>query len=119
FCIASAVAFPRFILLLAVLVAFYSAVRFLLAGIANVMGLRKIRQWEKTEWCEVYQQTAQADALPWDAVRHVVIIPNYKEPTHILRRTLDYLSKQHGARDNMTVVLAMEAAEEGCIEKAQ
>lgn len=119
FCIASAVAFPRFILLLAVLVAFYSAMRFMLAGIANVIGLRKIRQWERTNWCEVYDQTAGPDSLAWQDVRHVVIIPNYKEPVHILQRTLAFLSKQHGARDNMTIVLAMEAAEDGCVEKAQ
>jgi hypothetical protein len=119
FCIASAVAFPRFILTLAVLVAFYSAIRFLLAGVANVIGLRKIRQWEKTEWHDVYTKTATPDALRWEDVHHVVIIPNYKEPLHILQRTLDSLSRQRDAQRNMTIVLAMEAAEEGCVEKAE
>ena len=37
-------------ILIAALLGFYSAVRFLFAGIANVMGLRKIDQWEKTDW---------------------------------------------------------------------
>jgi hypothetical protein len=119
FCIASAVAFPRLILLLAVLVSFYSAVRFLLAGIANVMGLRKIRQWEKTDWCDLYKQTAAPDVLAWDDVHHIVIIPNYKEPLAVLSRTLDHLARQYQARQRITIVLAMEAAEDGCVEKAE
>lgn len=119
FAVASAVAFPQFILLLAVLVAFYSAVRFLLAGVANVMGLRKIRAWEQTDWCQLYDETAPPDALPWDAVQHLVIIPNYKEPLHVLRRTLDKLATQYQACDRLTIVLAMEAAEVGCVEKAR
>ena len=91
----------------------------LLAGVANVMGLRKIRAWEKTEWCELYDQTAPADALAWNDVHHVVIIPNYKEPMHILQRTLDHLSKQRDARRNMTIVLAMEAAEQAAANAMQ
>jgi len=119
FSIACAVAFPRAMLLIAVIVAFYSAVRFLLAGIANIMGLRKIRQWEKIDWCTLYEQSAPPDALPWDAVRHVVIIPNYKEPLKILDRTLELLSRQYRARERITIVLAMEAAEDGCVDKAK
>jgi hypothetical protein len=119
FSVASAVAFPYPLLMLAVLVAFYSAIRFLLAGIANIIGLRKIREWEQTDWRAVYGATGDGDSLPWDAVKHVVIIPNYKEPEHILARTLDHLAAQYEARERMTIVMAMEAAEEGCVEKAE
>jgi cellulose synthase/poly-beta-1,6-N-acetylglucosamine synthase-like glycosyltransferase len=119
FAVASAVAFPRFILLLAVLVAFYSAIRFLLAGIANYLGLRKIKAWENTDWCHRYEQTAPPGSLGWNEVQHLVIIPNYKEPLHVLRRTLTALAEQHRASSGITIVLAMEAAEDGCVEKAQ
>jgi hypothetical protein len=119
FSIASAIAFPRVLLLIAALLGFYSAVRFLFAGIANVMGLRKIREWEAIDWYTRYQETAEEDALPWDAVHHVVIVPNYKEPAEILSRTLDQLAIQYEATKRLTVVLAMEAGEEGCVEKAE
>ncbi len=119
FCIAGAVAFPRAILVVAVLLAFYSALRFLLSGIANIIGLRRIHQWETTDWCAIYERDESPDKLAWDAVQHFVIIPNYKEPTPLLERTLDSLARQYQARQRLTIVMAMEAAEDGCVEKAE
>jgi hypothetical protein len=113
-----AVAFPRALLIVAIAVVLYSSFRFLMTGIAAVLGMRKIRQWEKIDWYEQYVRTAPPDALAWDDVHHVVIIPNYKEPKHVLACSLENLARQHDARRRMTIVLAMEAAEEGCIEKA-
>lgn len=115
----AAVAFPYGILVVSVLLGIYSAIRFLFAGIANFMGLRYIKTWETTDWYSVYQQTTGSHILDWDAVHHVVIIPNYKEDIQTLRSTLDNLTKQYQAHQRMTVVLAMEAAEDGSIEKGQ
>lgn len=117
--VVGAVAFPRLLLLIAVAFTLYSALRFAVAGFANVLGLRKIRRWEATNWREVYRQSAPPDALAWDDVHHVVIIPNYKEPEAVLRRTLDCLAGQHEARQRMTIILAMEAAEDTSIAKAE
>lgn len=39
---------------------------------------------------------------------HVIIIPEYKEPIHILKRTLDNLARQDFPRDRMIIVLATE-----------
>jgi hypothetical protein len=119
FSIASAVAFPRTLLLIAGLVGLYSAVRFFLAAIFNAIGLRAIRHWEKTDWHAHYQQHQTAAALPWRAVRHIVIIPNYKEPLTVLRRTLDNLSQQYEAQQRLIIVLAMEAGEADCVQKAE
>lgn len=119
FSIVCAIAFPRALLLIAALLGFYSAVRFLFAGIANVMGLRNIREWEATNWHEKYKQEATEESLDWDVVKHVVIVPNYKEPFEILTRTLDNLAAQYQAKQRMTVILAMEAGEDGCVEKAE
>lgn len=119
FCIASAVAFPRILLWIAAIVGAYSAVRFLLAGIANVHGLRLIKQWEKTNWRKHYDDHHTPEALDWDSVRHIVIIPNYKEPLNVLRRTLDNLKAQYEAKQRLIVVLAMEAGEAECVIKAQ
>ena len=119
FCVASAIAFPRTLLLVAALLAFYSAVRFLLAGIANITGQRHINHWEQTDWHMRYLEEFADDALDWNDIHHVAIIPNYREPVEILRYTLDNLANEYQASRRLTVVLAMEATEDGCVEKAE
>ncbi len=101
------------------LLAVYTAIRFIIAIIASRIGLRLIHKWEATAWREHYQKTAKKDALPWEAVHHVVIIPNYREPIHVLKRTLHHLAEQAEAPRCMTVVLAMEASEPNSAAKGQ
>ena len=117
--IASAVAFPLTLMLAAALIAMYSALRFFLAGIANGMGIRRIKAWEAIDWHQRYIDENQPGALEWDRVQHLVIIPNYKESMKILCRTLDQLSLQSNAKTQISVLLAMEAAEPQSYEKAQ
>ena len=120
--IAAAVAFPRTLLLIAALLGLYSSLRFLIAGVANIRGLRKIARWSRIDWQQRYADEQAAGqhqhALPWDAVRHIVIIPNYKEPLALLQHTLDILAAQNEAREKLHVVLAMEAGEEESARKA-
>ncbi len=47
----------------------------------------------------------------WEKVEHVVIIPTYKEPVHILQRTLTSLANQELPTKQITLVLAMEGKE--------
>lgn len=47
----------------------------------------------------------------WKKVHHVVIIPTYKEPLHILERTLTSLAEQDLPKNQITVCLAMEKKE--------
>lgn len=56
--------------------------------------------------------------LNWDDIRHIVIIPNYKEAGEILRRTLTTLAAQDVA-GQLIVVLAMEAREPDAAGKAE
>lgn len=52
---------------------------------------------------------ALAKPLPnFSKVMHVVIIPEYKEPIHILKRTLDNLTKQEYPSEKIILVLATE-----------
>jgi hypothetical protein len=119
FCIAAAVSFPQTLLFIAALLALYSALRFLLAGIANVHGLKYIEAAEATDWRALYTKRAGPGALPWDVVHHVVIIPNYKESHEVLEKTLQNIAGMCDISRNMSIVLAMEEAEEGCVEKAE
>ena len=53
---------------------------------------------------------AAARALPhFDELYHVIIIPEYHEPIHILRRTLENLANQDFPKERLVVVLATEA----------
>ncbi len=117
--IASAVAFPLTLMTMAALVACYSAFRFFLAGIANGIGIRRIKNYETIDWYQKYLDDKTPTALDWDSVHHLVIIPNYNESMKILCRTLDQLSLQHNARTQISVLLAMEAAEQDSYQKAQ
>ena len=117
--IASAVAFPLTLTLMAALVASYSALRFFLAGIANAIGLRRIKEWETIDWYQKYLQDRKPTSVAWENVQHLVIIPNYHESMKILSRTLDQLSLQQHARTQISVLLAMEAAEPESYQKAQ
>lgn len=52
---------------------------------------------------------AQAENSPdFDTLYHAVIIPQYREPIHILRRTLENLAKQDFPHERLIVVVATE-----------
>ena len=109
--VAGAVLRPRWVVYVAAVLGFYSALRFFFGALANLVGLRRIRKWEAINWVDEYQRLAQPDSLPREHVHHVVIVPNYKEPVAVLSRTLDALALQEGATISMTIVMAMEGAE--------
>ncbi len=109
--VAGAVLYPRLVITVAALLGAYSAIRFVIGAAANFSGLRRIRQWEQIDWQAEYERHAGPGSLPRDRVHHVVIIPNYREPIAVLSRTLEALSRQENAHCQMTVVLAMEAAD--------
>jgi cellulose synthase/poly-beta-1,6-N-acetylglucosamine synthase-like glycosyltransferase len=48
----------------------------------------------------------------WKKVQHLVIIPTYKEPLHILTRTFSSLARQDFPLDQIHVVLAQEEKED-------
>ncbi|HWO71951.1 MAG TPA: hypothetical protein VNN21_00165 [Dehalococcoidia bacterium] len=88
-------------------------------GYHALKGVRLIRTAHRRRWCAEYERAAAAGApvLPWDAVRHVVIIPNYKESESKLASTLETLARVVGARESVIPVLAMEAAEPDSLQK--
>lgn len=53
---------------------------------------------------------AQVKKIPqWVKVKHIIIIPEYKEPLHVLEQTLTSLSAQNFSKENIAVILATEA----------
>lgn len=109
-------AFPRIFLTAARLFTFYLLARLVVTVIFYLVGVVHCRIWE-TRGAPGVCVGYHTDEL--DDVHHVVIIPNYKEPMGVLRRTLQGLAEQKDAQQCLTVVLAMEEREAGAREKAR
>ncbi len=81
---------------------------------------RRMRRAVRTDWQHehaIAEREGRAFAS-WADIYHVVVIPNYKEPISILRRTLASIAAQQNA-GQIIVVLAMEAREQGSGQKAR
>jgi hypothetical protein len=83
-------------------------------------GYARLRRALREDWHKRYRAAALFGRahLQWEDIRHVVLIPNYKEGLPILRRTLQSLAAQDNAAQ-LFIVLAMEERESGAEEKAQ
>ena len=97
----------------------YWIIRSYAVVVACIVGLRRIKRWEATNWLAKYCEflPSHPEAREWHWPRHMVIIPNYKESEDGLARTIDSLAAQ-GVASQLVVVLAMEAREAGAEEKA-
>jgi hypothetical protein len=56
---------------------------------AGVMSYYRIKAWEKYDWMGDVREFAD-----WKEVKHVIVLPTYKEPVEILERTLEALKNQ-------------------------
>lgn len=66
----------------------------------------------KIQAAKIYNWMEDVRGFPdWNKVRHVVIIVTYKEPVHILERTLRSLAEQEFPTNQIIPVLAMEDKE--------
>jgi hypothetical protein len=85
-----------------------------------VKGSRLIRRDQARNWREEYAVALRCrrDVLPWDGIRHVVVIPNYKESLDKLRQTLRAMAEADSAKEKVIPVLAMEEAEPEARAKA-
>ena len=74
----------------------------------------QIKASEKLDWMKEVKIFGD-----WRKVYHIVIIPTYKEPIHILRRTIRRLSEQTFPPKQIIVVLATEEREKEAREKGK
>jgi hypothetical protein len=83
-----------------------------MTGIHAFKGFRLLRKHEKIDWRARYDEHAAEgkEALPWEQVRHIVIIPNYTESAEKLRMCLDALCATE-MPSQIVAVLAMEERE--------
>lgn len=117
FALVGAVFFPRIWLAMATVFVAYFCIRMMTAAGFSFVGQRKINAATRVDWVAGECDAGAFGFAPAD-VRHVVIVPNFKEPVEILRRTLDALAAQHAAADRVIVVLGMEEREPDARAKA-
>lgn len=119
-CIVMSVFSPRIMLFFALFLTAYCTLRFVVAGIASLIGNTRIHRWEQRNWYDEYLNTADTHhACAWEDVHHVVLIPNFNESVDVLRQSLAQLAKWEFAKHQMTVILAMETAETHSSDKAR
>lgn len=73
-----------------------------MAGMA-IMAHFRIQAGERYDWMGDVK-----DFKDWEKVRHVVVIPNYKEPGHTLERTLNSLLNQTFPAKQLIPIVAFE-----------
>ncbi len=81
----------------------YWLYRSITLSVAAVMSYYRIKAWEKYDWMGDVRGFAD-----WKEVKHVIVMPTYKEPGEILVRTLDALKKQTIGAKQIVPVIAME-----------
>jgi hypothetical protein len=97
----------------------YWAWRSFNTGIHTVRGYRAIKAMSRVDWHHKYEaetftlEGRKPDVLAWDDIRHLIIIPTYKESIDKLSATLGKLAESEVAREKLLVVVAMEEADAG------
>ena len=116
--VAGTLLFPRAWLVMATVFMGYMTVRMVLTFGYAMYGEYLRRQAQRVDWTHAEDEAGPFGFAP-SQTRHVVIIPNYKEPEEILRRTLDGLAAQHNASERVIPVLGMEEREHGARAKGE
>lgn len=75
-------------------------------GLFSVISYFKIKASVSYDWMMDVR-----DFGDWQKVNHIILLPTYKEPIYILRRTLNALKKQTFPLKNLHIVLAFEERE--------
>ena len=83
-------------------------------AITAIISHFRIRASERLDWMKEVKSFGD-----WRKVYHIVIIPTYKEPIHILRRTIKRLVEQTLPAKQIIVVLATEKREKEAQEKGE
>lgn len=117
-CVAGMVLHPAQWRAVATVFVAYLVGRMLLTTCFAFAGEVRCRAWAKRDWTADEATDGPAGFSPAE-VRHVVLVPNYKEPLDVLIRTLEGLAIQHEARERIIAVLAMEEREPGSRRKGE
>jgi hypothetical protein len=113
-----AIVFPRIWLVIATVVIGYFMVRMVTTLGYAIYGESLARKARQTDWAAGEDEVGPFGFAP-SQVSHIVVVPNFKEPEEILRRTLDALAMQHRASERIIPVLGMEVREPDALAKGE
>ncbi|GAB4546498.1 MAG: hypothetical protein OHK0023_06240 [Anaerolineae bacterium] len=119
FIIITAIYFPNTLFGFAALLGGYIALRQVAALFANLIGVWRVRQSERRDWYKEYERRKRPDSLEWADVRHLVVIPSYKENIQVLRDTLRRLAESPLAKTHVIIALAMEGRDPNAVSTAE
>jgi hypothetical protein len=104
---------------LVVVVAFlaYIVVRMFVHLVFSLVAEWRIHQWTRRDWTLSENDVSPVTGIAPADVRHIVVVPNYKEPIEVLERTVGALAAQHRADERIIAVLAMEERDPDVAEK--
>lgn len=83
-------------------------------GVGAVVGLVRLRRDQRVDWLGAARGQAG-----FDEVRHLILIPTYKEDDAVLIETLEYLARQDFPTERVAVALAFEARDSEAPLRAQ
>ncbi len=84
-------------------------------GINSVRGYHLIKKESSKFWLKKMRQ----EKIDYSKVRHVILIPTYKEPEGVLDRTLRFLTEQEFPTKQISVCLGLEERDDEATEKAK
>lgn len=100
--------FPTLVAYYVITFAVYWLYRSLFVSVLSIMAHFKIKAAKQFDWiADLNLRFPQR----WKTIHHIVIIPTYKEPLYILRRTLTALSKQSIDPNNIHIMVSFEDRE--------
>lgn len=108
---------PEFIAYVVIAFNVYWLYRSLSMSAYAISGYLNIRATQKTDWVKKLKNDPKTKTM-WKDLYHVILVCNVKENLTTLRRTLDSLANQNLPKQQIVVVLAMEAREEEAKEKS-
>ena len=116
--IVGALVFPQVWLVIATVAIGYFMLRMVTTFGYAIYGETLARKARATDWTVGEDDVGPFGFAP-SQVSHIIVIPNYKEPEEILRRTLDGLAAQHRASERIIPVLGMEERESDARAKGE
>lgn len=99
---------PTFVAYYVIVFAVYWLYRSLFLAFLSIGAHFKIKAASNFDWISSLNTKFPQQ---WQKVHHVIVIPTYQEPLHILQRTLAALAQQSIPHKNLHIMLSFEARE--------
>jgi len=82
-------------------------------------GRNRMQETAQVDWDRKCRELSDESKAVFNDLVHLIVLPNYKEPTEVLCETMQLLADHTHAKSKYIICLAMEEAEVGCRSKAE